>query len=200
MSEKDRIIDAILEIELVMFLTVNPQPTSSCQEYPESFKLHRRAQFYPWSLETLRSYLEDLREAQATGKNLMRLKYARMQGLIGSENTNPLVNEIVRLKIDWQKEMFPRYPAVMRGARPLSAGGESEQMTSFEAYARGELETYSNRTLELLHFDLLSKLEQGINMSEEVYEFLARQSGYLSLAEAERRLRQRKENQQASGH
>ena len=45
MSEKDRIIEVILEIEVAMFLTVNPEPTSSCQEYPESFNLHRRAQF-----------------------------------------------------------------------------------------------------------------------------------------------------------
>ena len=53
MNEKDRIIELILEIELDMFLTVNPEPTSSCQEYPESFNLHRRAQFTPWSLVTL---------------------------------------------------------------------------------------------------------------------------------------------------
>lgn len=195
MSEKDRIVEAILKIELAMFLTVNPQQTSGCQEYPESFKLHRRAQFSPWSLETLGSYLEDLREAQAIGKNLMRLKYARMQGLIGGENTSPLIDEIVRLKIDWQKEMFRRYPAVMSGARPLSAEDESAQMTSFETYARGELETYSNRTLDLLHADLRLKLEQGVNMSEEVYEFLVRESGYPSLAEAERRLMERRLHQ-----
>jgi len=194
MTEKNNLIDAILKIELAMFLTVNPTPTSSCQESPESFKLHRRAQFSPWSLETLESYLEDLREAQATGKNLMRLKYARMQGLIGCENTNPLIDEIVRLKIDWQKEMFRRFPAVMSGARPLSAEGESAQMTSFETYARGELETYSNHTLELLHADLRLKLAQGINMSEEVYEFLVCESGYPSLVEAERRLMERRDH------
>ena len=49
MSQKDKIITAILEIELRIFLTVNPMQTSGCQEYPESFKLHRRAQFHPWS-------------------------------------------------------------------------------------------------------------------------------------------------------
>jgi hypothetical protein len=60
MTAKDRTIEAILEIELQMFLTVNPEPTSGCQEHPESFKLHRRAQFAPWSEEALGSYLEDL--------------------------------------------------------------------------------------------------------------------------------------------
>jgi hypothetical protein len=200
MSEKDRIIDAILEIELAMFLTVNPQPTSSCQEYPESFKLHRRAQFAPWSVATLGSYLEDLREAQEAGKNLMRQKYARMQGLFEHPNPIPLLEEIVRLKIDWQKEMFLKYPAVMKGARPLSDAGLSAQMTSFETYAREELATYSNRTLKLLHADLLSKRDQGINMSEEVYDYLVRQSGYPSLAAAECRLKQRLEPQRTPGN
>jgi hypothetical protein len=177
-----------------MFLTVNPQPTSSCQQYPESFKLHRRAQFSPWSMETLGSYLEDLHEAQDVGKNLMRLKYARMQNLLARQNTNPLIDEIVRLKINWQKEMFRKYPAVMSGARPLTDESEAAQMTSFETYARGELETYSDRTLELLHADLRLKLEQGVNMSEEVYEVLVRENGYPSLAEAEHRLVERRES------
>lgn len=194
MSEKDRIIEAILEIELAMFLTVNPQPTSSCQEYPESFKLHRRAQFFPWSLETLGSYLEDLREAQAIGENLMRLKYARMQGLIAGEHPHPLIEEIIRLKIDWQKEMLRKYPGVMSGARPLTDKGEAASMTSFETYARGELETYSNRTLELLCADMMLVHERGGNWSEEVYEVLVRESGYPSLAEAERRLMERRDH------
>ena len=195
MSEEERIIEAIVAIELAMFLTVNPCQTSGCQEYPESFKLHRRAQFSPWSLNTLGSYLEDLHAAQGIGKNLMRLKYARMQKVLACQNANPLIDEIVCLKINWQKEMFRKYPAVMSGARPLTDEGEAAQMTSFETYARGELETYSNRTLELLHADLRLKLEQGVNMSEEVYEFLVRANGYPSLAEAERRLMERRENE-----
>jgi len=193
MTEKDRIINAVLEIELEMFLTVNPTPTNSCQEYPESFKLHRRAQFAPWSLETLASYLDDLHAAQDSGKNLMRLKYARMQGLIPCQNSNSLIDEIVRLKMDWQKEMFRRYPAVMNGARPLDDADEAAQMTSFETYARGELETYSDRTLELLHADMLARRERSGNWSEEVYKALVQESGYPSLAEAERSLSQRRD-------
>lgn len=192
MNEKDRIIELILEIELAMFLTVNPEPTSSCQEYPESFNLHRRAQFTPWSLATLESYLADLREAQAMGKNLMRLKYGRMQHLFESPNTNPLIDEIIRQKIDWQKEMFRKYPALMSGARPIKDESESALMTSFETYARGEMGTYSDRTLERLQADQCLKREQGINLSEEVYDFLVHQSGYPSLAEAERQIMERR--------
>jgi len=57
----------------------------------------------------------------------------------------------VRLKMAWQQAMFLSHPAVMSGARPLTDEGTQAQMTSFETYARGELETYSERTLELLH-------------------------------------------------
>jgi hypothetical protein len=189
MSEKDRIIEAILEIELQMFLTVNPLQTSSCQEYPESFKLHRHAQFHPWSEEALGSYLDDLHQAKERGDNLMRRKYARMQGLIGSENTNPLVDEIVRLKMEWQRAMFRSHPAVMRGARPLTDESARAQMTSFETYAHGELETYSERTLTLLHRDLLAMQARGESLSEKVYDCLVRASGYASLEEAEKQLR-----------
>ena len=65
-------------------------------------------------------------------------------------------------------------------------------MTSFETYARGELETYSDRTLERLHADMVAKRARGINVSEEVYEFLAKESGYASLQEAERKLGERR--------
>jgi hypothetical protein len=93
-TEKDRISEAILEIELRMFFTVNPVQTSGCQEHPESFKLHRRAQFAPWSEEALGSHLEDLHAAQAQGGNLMRRKYARMQGLLPpAESSKPASRE-----------------------------------------------------------------------------------------------------------
>jgi hypothetical protein len=192
MSEKDRIIDAILEMELQMFLTVNPQPTSSCQEYPESFKLHRRAQFHPWSEEALGSYLDDLHQAKERGDNLIRRKYARMQGLLPPAAGDPVLEDILRLKLDWQLTMFRDYPAVMSGARPLTDESARAQMTSFETYARGELETYSARTLTLLHRDLLALQARGESLSEKVYDYLVRASGYASLEAAERRLEDRR--------
>jgi hypothetical protein len=192
MMEKNRTIEKILDIELAMFLSVNSEQTSGCQDHPESFKLHRRAQFSVWSVDTLESYLEDLRRAEGSGKNLMRQKYARMQGLIPQAHATPLIDAIVRIKTGWQEEMFQKYPALMRGARPLTDAEEDAAMTSFETYARGELETYSDRTLELLHADMVAKLARRINVSEEVYEFLAQESGYASLQEAERRLGKRR--------
>jgi hypothetical protein len=121
----------------------------------------------------------------------MRRKYARMQGLLPEAEGDPVVEEIVRLKMDWQRAMFRNYPAIMSGARPLTDESTREQMTSFETYARGELETYSVRTLELLHRDLLAVLAAGENLSEQVYDYLVRASGYASLEETEKKMKVR---------
>ena len=73
----------------------------------------------------------------------------------------------------------------MSGGRPLSSAEDSAFLTSFETYLRGELETYSDATLELLNFDILDKNAKGISMAEELYTFLVKDKGYDSLDEAE---------------
>lgn len=190
MNEKERLIEAILEIELRMFLTVNPVLTSGCQEDPEGFRLHRRAQFLPWPEETLASYLEDLGAAEERGENLMRRKYARMQG--PRAESGPELEEIVQLQMAWQRAMFRDYPAVMGGARPLADDRTRAEMTSFESYTRGELETYSPRTLGLLRRDLVAMRDRGESLSEEIYGHLVRALGYASLADAEQKLKTRR--------
>jgi hypothetical protein len=164
MADKQSVIKEILEIELEMFLTVRTEQRSSCQDYPESFKLHRRVQFTAWSEGTLNSYLKDLKNAVGEGVNLMTVKYARMDG---------------------QEEMFKKYPYLMGGARPLSKSEDSARKTSFETYLGGELETYSGATLELLYKDMSEKIKDGVNMSEEVYGYLVREMGYSSIDDAE---------------
>ena len=191
MTERDQTVAQILDIELEMFLAVNGADNSSCQEHPDAFKLHRRAQFAAWSLPTLRSYLDDLRRAQGSHENLMTLKYARMEGLVPRANANPRIDEIVRISMAWQAEIVEKYPALMSGARPLTDADAGARTTSFETYLRGENETYSDHTLELLHADMCASLERGANMSEEVYASLVKESGYPSLDEAERLLAER---------
>jgi hypothetical protein len=191
MTERDQTVAKIVGIELEMFLAVNGEDNASCQEHPDTFKLHRRAQFAAWSLPTLSSYLDDLRLAQRSRENLMTLKYARMEGLVPQVNANPLIDEIVRINVAWQAEIIQKYPALMSGGRPLTDADAQPRMTSFETYARGEYETYSDRTLELLYADMSARLERGANMSEEVYASLVKESGYASLDEAERLLAER---------
>jgi hypothetical protein len=190
MTEGDRkkrdLIEEILSRELTMFLSVPSAQRSPCQEHPEGFKLHRRAQFSCWSEETLESYLHDLERARKNGTNLMTQKYARMDDLIPPLSSNPVIDTIVGYKCAWQRTMMRNYPGILRGGRPLTSAEDSDFMTSFETYLRGELETYSDATLELLVRDILAKHAQGISMAEEIYTCLVRDLGYASLEEAEK--------------
>ncbi len=179
-ANKDKIVEQILEIEVEMFLRVPTGEEPSCRAHMEDMQLHRRGQFASWSQETCASYLEDLKRAKAGGKNLMTLKYARMDDLIPPLSQNPLVSRIRERFLHWKKEILARYPNIMRGARDLD---------DFSNYLGAELETYSDETLELLSADMEACQQAGGNMSLEVYRFLAGQSGYASLDQMEESLR-----------
>jgi len=184
-SEKTDIIENILDFELKMFLSVKSRHKASCQEHPDSFRINRKAQFLAWSEKTLNCYLKDLQEADRKGVNMMTQKYARMENLIPKLKDNPLMESIIEIQYKWQNQMFDKYPNLMGGARSLSSTDDTSFGTSFETYMRGELETYSDETLASLHKDLLDKVQEGENMTEELYSHLVLASGYSSLEDAE---------------
>ncbi len=192
MADKRNLIESILDLELNMFLTVRSEVPASCQEDPEAFRLHRRAQFSIWSEETLRSYHSDLVDAEQQGRNLMTLKYARMENLIPPLSENPIIDAIVQMALEAQRGMLLRYPNILSRGRPLEDDGSGS--TSFTAYLRGELETYSDRTLELLHRDIRRSAERGENWAIQTYTSLFRELGYTSLDEVKERLRQKDDN------
>jgi hypothetical protein len=184
-EEKKDLIDRIMAIELAMFLSVPSAEPAPCQSRPDEFKRNRKAQFAVWSDATLSNYLDDLKSAEENGRNLMTLKYARMGAQIPCMNASPLIDKIVEIQVGWQKEMFFRYPNLMRGARQVESRDDTGMQTSFETYLRGELETYSEKTLALLYKDVLQYVARGRSMNERLYENLVRDLGYGSLKEAE---------------
>jgi Protein of unknown function (DUF4125) len=192
MSDKRSVIESILDLELNMFLNVRSEVPVSCQENPEAFRLHRRAQFSTWSEETLHSYHNDLVDAEQQGRNLMTLKYARMENLIPPLNENPIIDAIVEMALEAQRGMLLRYPNILSRGRPLEDDGSGS--TSFTTYLRGELETYSDRTLERLHGDIRRSAERGENWAVQTYAHLFKELGYESLDEVEERLRQKDGN------
>jgi hypothetical protein len=183
MFEKDNLIEKIMQLELNMFLTVPTQYPASCQENPDTFCLHRGAQFSVWSEETLCSYLDDLSRAIEQGNNLMTLKYARMENLIPPLNANPIMDMIVEMELEAQQEMLSRYPNFLGRGRPLE--NDNVGVTSFKTYLRGELETYSDRTLELLCRDIQRIRDSGQNLAQQIYSHLVRNLGYGSIDELE---------------
>jgi hypothetical protein len=195
LSEKDNLIENILGLELNMFLNVPSRDPASCQENPDAFRLHRGAQFSVWSEETLRSYLDDLSKAKEQGHNLMTLKYARMENLVPPLNVNPIIEIIVHMELEAQREMLSRYPNFIGQGRSLE--DDSAGATSFKTYLRGELETYSDRTLELLYEDIRQIKDRGQNFAQQVYSNLVKNLGYHSIDELEETLRKKNARRQA---
>ena len=171
----DELVREIISIELRMFLTVQTSGPTTCQEQPETFKLMRRAGFHVLSTETLESYLQDLEEALDENRNLVTLKYARIDELIPCLNDNPIIGKIVEIEERWFKELEKKYPSTFRNRADFAAG----------TYLRSELETYSNRTLELYLKDLTKALYEGINLTTERYTYLFKQLGYNSIDDME---------------
>jgi len=189
MGPKEKLIQEILDKELRMFLAVVPQEPVSCQRDPEGFRVTRGAQFSVWSEQTLVSYREDLEKALIEDKNLMTLKYARMDNLIPKLRDDimveDLIDRIVAIQVEWQKEMMAKYPYLMKRARPLEDGEKGIETTTFVNYLRSELETYSPGTLSRLYEDLTEGQSRDENLTEQVYSHLVKGLGFASIDEAE---------------
>ena len=185
MDENETLTNRILKRELDMFLTVPTLQKASCQEDPEMFRIVRSSQFVSWSRETLESYLQDLKSAKKNNINLMTQKYARMDNLIEKIKENPEMDEIVDIEIEWQKEMFEKFPCLMGSARALRSSEDTPSATSFETYLRGELETYSDTTLTFLLKDVKHYFEKNENMMIKNYLDMVKQLGYTSIEDAE---------------
>ena len=174
-TDREELLRKIVDLELRMFLAVQPSIPSACQEMPDTFKLMRRASFLVLSDETLRSYLADLEEAMDEGQNLMELKYARIDDMIPRLNDSPTIDRIVEVEGRWMDELAEKYPLTFQGRSDYAAG----------VYLRSELETYSAKTLDSYFRDVTQAMGAGRNLTEERYAFIFKESGYDSIDEVE---------------
>ncbi|MCF0120807.1 MAG: DUF4125 family protein, partial [Oscillospiraceae bacterium] len=197
---KAEIIREIINIEWGMFHAVNGDgPKASCQNDPETFVGMRSAQFDAWNEETCASYLDDLNAAIAENRNLDTEKYIHMM-----RNTEPLgyekfkeqlhfpdaegmeyVEKITDKMINQTVEMFSKYPYVSGCGRPVYSYEDFGGTTSIETYQKGELMTYSTKTLKLL-WEHIEKCEaEGIHLAKEILANGVRHYGYKGLDDAE---------------
>ena len=199
--EYTAVIDEIVALEWEMFSRVrNAGGPASCQMAPQTFAAMRKSQFLTWDEPTLESYREDLREAKRQGRNLPTEKYARMMA-----STHPdeyaaiaprlppldpeavrLAGEIVAVQVRWKAALNEKYPHLADRGRPLRSADDSPWATSFETYARGELQTYSLETLRRYHALVQRRLREGTSEAEENLLNQARAYGHADLAAAER--------------
>ena len=172
-KNREQLIHDIVERELIMFLaTPNEGGPSACQTRPQSFRLMRWMNHSTHDTATLESYLNDLKEAEAQGRNFMIEKYARMDNRLPPLSTSPLLDEITDAESAFLHEASTRYPHAITG------NGD----TAFRNYCRCELETLSERTRELYAEEVKRAQKEGRNLAEERYDNLWKRLGEGSLA------------------
>jgi len=206
MTDKEELLNEIVRIEWDMFQNVpNIGGRALCQDDLKTFNIMRYSQGMSWSETTLESYLNDLKEAETKGRNLLSERYARMMG-----STSPLeyaqieyllppldpevptlIDRIVEIVLPWEEEISENFPYVRGRGRPIYGSEDRLGVASFETYLRGELATYSKKTLELYYQNVLELKLKNINGDEIVLEYMVKQYDYNSLEEANEKLKAR---------
>ena len=187
--EKEKIIEEILEKEWKYFSNLNNiGGRADCQDNREDFIIMRKSQWETFNEETLLSYLEDLNSKN----NPLFQKYAQMMKYNSpeeyekikdilekpSEEKTDLVNKIMFIYMEWEKEFFERYPIFSSMGRPLYSSEDDNIETSIETYLRGELLSYSEKTLSLYLEYIIDNKEKNINLAIKNMDNLAKMQGF----------------------
>lgn len=197
----NEIIKEIVAREWEMFQQVNAGTgvRAGCQDDSGTFRAMRSGQFAAWDDPARMSYLVDLQNAKAAGRNLIAEKYIYMMSTTApeefivlaadipkpGERAFALAEEICNKLIAQTEVLQQEYPKVSGAGRPLYAASDVNGYTSVETYQFSELLTYSEGTLEklLAHLDRLA--EQGISLAKNILQNSAQYYGYSSLEAAE---------------
>lgn len=202
-GQKDDLINSIIEAEWNMFDQVQNQGgRAGCQDDEWTFYAMRYSLHSALNMDTLKSYRQDLQEADRDGRNLLTEKYAYMMEFTDpayfdhrlKEHLPPispekadLVDRIANLLIRCEQEFEAAYPVFAKAGRPLT--GTDGSNVSFHVYTIGELKTYSQRTLQFYLEAVRSACERKENVSFQIHKTTAEFYGYKSLEEAEASLR-----------
>lgn len=198
------LIEKIVNVEWNEFQNVkNEGGRASCQDNWKTFEIARKSQFLSWNEEMLTSYYEDLLNAKKQGQNLLTEKYARMM-----ESTTPkeyeklidklpvisiekkrMIEDIILLRIKWAEEFALEFPYISENGRLIHSYEDNLYGTSIETYLRGELGTYSEKTIKLYHEYVKHLESEGKNLSKIIMENTALSYGYNSIDEAEKKLK-----------
>ncbi len=196
-------IEEIIQREWEFFQDVhNIGGRASCQDDYETFFLQRRGQFAVFFPEVNASYLQDLKDAKARGQNPIMEKYAYMMESTDydyyktiedqlpsrSQETREIIDAICLIEVSMKEEFHDKYPRLASRSRLIHTYEDTKEQTSFETYLRGELSTYSPKTLYLYGQMLTKMIHQKQNIVLLIQEQTVQGYGYSSLEEAEEKL------------
>lgn len=180
--------------------TENEGGRASCQGNWPMFHQMRASQFMTWPEDLLRSYLDDLDEANRVGRNLVTEKYARMMASTAPdeyrERIEPFIprlsderiarqERVIAVQVAWARDFRGHYPRLGAAMRVLTTAEDTPEDTSFETYLRGELGTYSDRTMALYEAMVEDLQAAGRNLTEQTVANTVRLGGFADLEEAE---------------
>ena len=152
-------------------LYYNGIPVSEiCQEYQIS-----RSTFYTW-IRTYRPIESQNSSRIVTPKDFDSLRrHCEKQ------------EQIISKRVKWEEDFAKKFPALHDTARPIHTSQDTQWETSFETYARGEISTYSDKTVDL-YLKMVEDMDsKGQNLSEITVLYMVKFYGYESLEKANER-------------
>ncbi|MCR4806918.1 MAG: DUF4125 family protein [Lachnospiraceae bacterium] len=194
-SERD-LVNELIMLEWQAFDKVqNEGGRAACQDDYATFSIMRRSQYETWTDDMLASFIDDFYSANEAGWNLITEKYARMEESTApaeyekikeslppvSDKKAAIVDQIAGIQVDWMEEFAARYPKAAANARSIRRETDTETNTSYETYLRGELMTYSDKTLALYGQFIVKLAGNGENLAVKIMENTASYYGYASL-------------------
>ena len=195
----ERLALMIAKTEFAAFDKVqNEGGRASCQNNWPTFKVMRMSQYLTWDEEMLLQYLADFKINYEKGRNLIEEKYARMMESTAPEQyarfkeslsiipgeKRVIMEEIIRLQVQWMEEFAMQYPGLAQNARLIHTSEDTPYDTSYETYLRGELGTYSDKMLELYGRYIVAHAQNGVNVAQEIMWNTVQFYGYSSFEEA----------------
>ena len=99
-----------------------------------------------------------------------------------------IVEKIVRINLEWDKEMMQEYPNLRNRGRVLTTAEDGIMAgSSMESYLRGELLSFSMETLALIWQETEAAYEKGESLLKQTIANETLFYGYQSLEEAEQK-------------
>lgn len=197
-DRKKQLMEELIGLEFEAFDKArNVGGRAACQNDWPTFNIMRTSQYMTWNESMLESFLADLKNANACGRNLIAEKYARMM-----ESTHPqeymelkvslpplsewqknVIGQIVEIQVEWMEDFSKEHPNISSRARRIHTSEDLPDDTSYETYLRGELGTYSEETLAKYAEFIVSLAREKKNLAEMIMENTIKLYGYSSFDE-----------------
>lgn len=180
---KNNLIKDIIVAEWDMLQkTKNEGGRANCQDNLAYFTLMRKSQFMAWSQNLLESYLQDLSAAKLNNRNLITEKYIHMEKVRDykfyqnlssylpklSPERIKIQEEIIKIQLEMLLDFKKSNEVITENMRKIYSKEDSMQEISYETYLRGEISTYSEKTLILYAKELVSYEKNNENIVETI--------------------------------